>query len=206
MVPTIRTMARGWRPLSDDASIAIEAWRSVSLHPPLVGQLTGSVGKLASDPGPLEFWLLGPFVHLDPTQGALLGSALLCAAVLSVALYVLVKTAGIWSGVVFSLCVADLAVTSPTPFVDPVWNSSFGLFWFLAFLAVAVAVGMGNLRYLALLVFIGSVTVDAHLMYLPSCCVVLAATAISGFLLERRGPTAGRSGPASSSRSAGSLR
>ena len=44
---------------------------------------------------------------------------------------------------------------------------------------------MGNLRYLALLVFIGSVTVDAHLMYLPSCGIVLAATAISGFLLGR---------------------
>jgi hypothetical protein len=105
--------------------------------------------------------------------------------VLSLALYVLVRTAGIWPGVVFSLCVADLALTSPTPFVDPVWNSAFGLFWFLAFLGVAFAVGMGNLRYLALLVFIGSVTVDSHLMYLPSCGVVLAATAVSGFLLGR---------------------
>ena len=147
--------------------------------------LTGAVGKLASDPGPLELWLLGPFVHLDPGQGVLLGSAVLSAAVLSLSLYVLVKTAGIWSGVVFSLCVADLALTSPTPFVDPVWNSAFGFFWFLAFLGVAVAVGMGNLRYLALLVFIGSVTVDAHLMYLPSCGIVLAATAVSGFLLGR---------------------
>jgi hypothetical protein len=185
MVPAIRTMARGWRPLSDDAGIAIGAWRSISLHPPLVGVLTVAVGKQAADPGPLELWLLGPFVHVDPGQGALLGSAVLCAAVLSVALYVLVKTAGIWSGVVFSLCVADLALTSPTPFVDPVWNSSFGLFWFLAFLGIAFAVGLGNLQYLALLVFIGSVTIDAHLMYLPSCCVILAATAISGFLLGR---------------------
>jgi len=178
-------MARGWRPLSDDANIAIGAWHSLSLHPPLVGVLTGAIGKLASDPGPLELWLLSPFVHLDPGQGALLGSAVLCAAVLSLTLYVLVKTAGIWSGVLFSLCVADLALTSPTPFVDPVWNSAFGLFWFLAFLGVAFAVGMGNLRYLALLVFIGSVTVDAHLMYLPSCVVILAATAVSGFLLGR---------------------
>ncbi len=185
MVPTIRTMARGWRPLADDANIAIGAWRSLSLHPPLVGVLTGSIGKLASDPGPLELWLLGPFVHLDPGQGALLGSAVLCAAVLSLTLYVLVKTAGVWSGVVFSLCVADLALTSPTVFVDPVWNSAFGLFWFLAFLGVAFAVGMGNLSYLALLVFIGSVTVDSHLMYLPSCGAILAATAVSGFLLGR---------------------
>jgi hypothetical protein len=185
LVPTVRTMARGWRPLSDDANIAIGAWRSLSLHPPLIGVLTQATGKLASNPGPLELWLLGPFVHLDPGQGALLGSAVLCAAVLSLTLYVLVKTAGVWSGVVFSLCVADLALVSPTPFVDPVWNSDFGFFWFLAFLGVAFAIGMGNLRYLALLVFIGSVTVDAHLMYLPSCGIVLVATAVSGFLLGR---------------------
>jgi len=185
LVPAIVTMARGWRPLADDANIAIGAWRSLSLHPPLVGVLTGAVGKLASDPGPLELWLLGPFVHLDPGQGALLGSAVLCAAALSLTLHVLVKNAGIWSGVVFSLCVADLALISPTPFVDPVWNSDFGFFWFLAFLGVAFVVGMGNVRYLALLVFIGSVTVDAHLMYLPSCGVVLVATAVSGFMLGR---------------------
>ena len=185
MVPAIRTMALGWRPLSDDANIAIGAWRSLSLHPPLVGVLTGAIGKLASDPGPLELWLLGPFVHLDPGQGALLGSALLCAAVLSLTLYVLVKTAGIWSGVVFSLCVADLAVDLAHAIRRPGLEHAFGLFWFLSFLGVAFAVGMGNLRYLALLVFIGSVTVDSHLMYLPSCVVVLAATAVSGYLLGR---------------------
>jgi hypothetical protein len=186
LVPTIRTMARGWRPLADDANIAIGAWRSLSLHPPLIGVGTEATGKLASYPGPLELWLLGPFVHLDPGQGVLLGSAVLCAAVLSLTLYVLQKTAGVWSGVVFSLCVADLALVSPTPFVDPVWNSDFGFFWFLAFLGLAFAVGMGNLRYLALLVFIGSVAVDSHIMYLPSCGIVLVATAVSGFLLGRQ--------------------
>ena len=185
MVPTIRTMARGWRPLSDDANIAIGAWRSLSLHPPLVGVLTDATGQLASYPGPLELWLLGPFVHLDPGQGALLGSAVLCAAVLSVAVAVLAKSAGVWAGVVFSLCIADLALVMPTPFVDPVWNPDFGFFWFLAFLGVAFAVGMGNLRYLALLVFIGSVTVDSHLMYLPSIVVVAVLVVISGFLLRR---------------------
>jgi hypothetical protein len=40
VVPTLRSMAQGWRPHGDDAGIAIWAWRSLTLHPPLVGQLT----------------------------------------------------------------------------------------------------------------------------------------------------------------------
>ena len=186
LVPAIRTMSRGWRPVSDDAAIAIRAWATFSLHPPLVGQFTGATASQnTADPGPLEFWLLGPFVHLDHGQGALLGSALLCAAILSITLYVLQKTTGTWAAVIFSLVVADLAVTSPTPFVDPVWNLSFAFFWFLAFMGVALAVAQGNLRFLALLVFIASVTVDSHLLFLPSTACVLIAAPLCGWFFRK---------------------
>ena len=186
LVPTIRSIARGWRPLSDDAGIAIQAWRVLSLHPPLLGASTAATAvKNASDPGPLEFWLLSPFVHLDPAQGLLVGSALLCAAILSVTLVLLYREVGPLASVLFSLGVADLAITSPTPFLDPAWNPSFGFFWFLAFLGVAFVVGTGNLRFLALLVFIGSVTIDSHLMYLPSVALVLVATGVTGWFVRR---------------------
>ena len=143
-----------------------------SLHAPLVGQATGAATgtggvQTTGDPGPLEFWLLAPFVHLDPGQGVLIGSVLLCGAALSFGLYVLQKSAGPWAAVVLALVVADLAIVSPLPFTDPVWNSDFASFWFLSFLAVAFAVGLGNLRYLPFLVFIGSVTIDSHLLFLP---------------------------------------
>jgi hypothetical protein len=184
--------------LGDDASIAIQAWHSLSLHPPLIGQLTGATGQLTSagaitgatgmqvsNPGPLEFWLLGPFVHLDPGQGVLLGSAILCAVILSVTLEILWRSTGAWPTVIFSLVIADLAITSPTPFLDPVWNSSFGFFWFTAFLGIAFVVGLGNLRYFPLLLFVGSVTVDSHLLYLPSVGFILVATAICGLLNKK---------------------
>ncbi len=115
----------------------------------------------------------------------LLGSTLLCAAILSVALVLLYREAGAWAAILFSLGVADLALTSPTPFVDPAWNPSFGFFWFLAFLGVAFVVGLGNLRYLAVLIFIGSVTIDSHLMYLPSVGLVLLAAGITGWFVKR---------------------
>ena len=132
LVPAIRSMARGWRPLSDDATIAIGAWRSLSLHPPLIGQITSAAGGAnASDPGPLEYWLLAPFAHLDPGQGVLLGSAILCAVILSITLHILWKNVGTSATIIFSLVIADLAITSPTPFLDPVWNNAFGFFWFI---------------------------------------------------------------------------
>jgi hypothetical protein len=190
LVPTLRTMIRGWRPVGDDASIALQAWNTFSLHAPLVGQATGAAAGSAgvqttSDPGPLEFWLLAPFVHLDPGQGALIGSALLCAAALSFGVYALQKSAGPWAAVVLALVVADLAIVSPLPFTDPVWNSDFASFWFLSFLAVAFAVGLGNLRYLPFLVFIGSVTIDSHLLFLPSTALILIAVVVCGLLLRR---------------------
>ncbi len=192
LVPTLRTMARGWRPVGDDASIALQAWNTFSLHAPLVGQGTGAASgaggvQTTGDPGPLGFWLLAPFVHIDPGQGALMGAALLCGAALSLGLYVLQKSAGPWAAVVFALVVADLAIVSPFPFVDPLWNSSFAFFWFLSFLAVAFAVGLGNLRYLPLLVFIGSVTIDSHLLFLPSAALTLIAAVVCGLLLKRPG-------------------
>lgn len=60
LVPTIRSMARGWRPLGDDAAIGIGAWRALTLHPPLLGTATAITGgkiTSVSDPGPLKFWL-----------------------------------------------------------------------------------------------------------------------------------------------------
>ncbi len=189
----IKNMARGWRPLGDDAATAIGAWRSLSLHPPLLGHLTSATGGVgigaggvnASDPGPLEFWLLGPFAHLDPGQGVLIGSALLCALILSVTLEVLWRTSGTWATVIFTLVMVDIAIVSPTPFVDPVWNNSFGFFWFAAFLGTAFAVGKGNVRYFPLLLFIGSVAVDSNLEYLPTVALLLVATGLCGWFIRR---------------------
>jgi hypothetical protein len=183
LAPMVRALARGWRPLADDATIAIGAWRALTLHPPLLGQLTSAagVGKLASDPGPLEYWVLGPFVHLDPGQGVLIGSAVLCALVLSVAIEVLWRTSGTWAAVLFTFVMVDMAIVSPTPFLDPVWNNSFAFFWFAAFLGVAFTVGRGYLRYFPLLIFIGSVAVDSNLMYLPAIGLLLVAALVVGW-------------------------
>jgi hypothetical protein len=186
LAPMIRSMARGWRPLGDDATIAIGAWRALSLHPPLLGQLTSATGgSNANDPGPLEYWLLGPFTHLDPGQGVLVGSAILCALILTVTIEVLWRTRGAWAAILYTFVMVDMAIISPTPFVDPVWNNSFGFFWFAAFLGLAFTVGRGNLRYLPLLLFVGSVAVDSNLLFLPTIGLLLLATTLLGWFTRR---------------------
>jgi hypothetical protein len=186
LAPMIRNMARGWRPLGDDATIAIGAWRALSLHPPLLGQLTSATGGTnASDPGPLEYWLLGPFTPLDAGQGVLIGSAVLCALVLTVTIELLWRTSGPLASVIFTFVICDMAIVSPTPFVDPVWNNSFGFFWFLGFLGVAFTVGRGHLRLVPLLLFMGSVAIDSNLLYLPTIALLLAMATLTGWLLRR---------------------
>jgi hypothetical protein len=60
-----------------------------------------------------------------------------------------------WAAVLFTFVIVDMAIVSPTVFVDPVWNNSFGFFWFAAFLGLAFTVGRGNLAYVPLLFFMG---------------------------------------------------
>ena len=85
---------------------------------------------------------------------------MLCALVLTVTIEVLWRTSGVSAAVIFTFVVVNMAIVSPTPFVDPVWNNSFGFFWFIGFLGVAFAVGRGHLRLVPFLFFLGSVAID----------------------------------------------
>ncbi len=110
---------------------------------------------------------------------------MLCALVLTVTIEVLWRTSGVSAAVIFTFVVVNMAIVSPTPFVDPVWNNSFGFFWFIGFLGVAFAVGRGHLRLVPFLFFLGSVAIDSNLLYLPTIALLLAMATITGWLLRR---------------------
>ncbi len=91
LIPTAMEMARGWRPLLDDATISARSYEVLSLHSPLPGQFSQasfshgstSASHLIFSPGPLQYWLLALLVHLDPIQGALWAAALWSGAILA---------------------------------------------------------------------------------------------------------------------------
>src|SRR5258707_9863543 len=72
-----RSVATGWRPVSDNAAIALRSWDVLTAHAPLVGQATRLAGGVY-DLGPLQYWLLTLPVHVDPLHGVLWGAALWC--------------------------------------------------------------------------------------------------------------------------------
>ena len=89
LIPTIVQIHRGWRAVSDDATISLEAWAVFSAHSPVVGQYSSASihgHPPLYDPGPLLFWLLAVPVRVDPAHGSLWGAALAIGAVLSIAI------------------------------------------------------------------------------------------------------------------------
>lgn len=168
LVPVLLKVARGWRPLDDDAVIALRSWAVFSAHPPLLGvySTATSAGRhVVYDPGPLLFWLLALPVHLDPAHGVLWGAGLLTAVILSVAAEAAWSVVG-WLGVaVVAFTVADVGRLIPTIFDNVVWNAYFGLMFFFASAVLAFAVAAGRLGWWPVLVLSTSVAAQSHLFF-----------------------------------------
>lgn len=189
LVPSILVLARGWTPLGDYAAIELRAYRTFSLHPPLVGMYstaTSSVGHTVSDPGPLSFWLLAGPVRADPAHGLIWGSALLWGLALSLAIEAL-WASGIRLGcAVAPLAVADLLWVAPSVLENLAWNAYLPLPFLLAAACLAFLVVKGHFGWWPVLVFVASVAGQTHLLYLiPSLALALAAPVI-GVLVAGR--------------------
>ncbi|HXW38122.1 MAG TPA: hypothetical protein VEJ44_00395, partial [Acidimicrobiales bacterium] len=188
LVPAVIEMAEGWRPTRDDAMITIGAAQVFSAKFPLVG-----VWSLASqgthhaffDPGPLLFWLLAVPVRLDPAQGAVWGSALVCGAALSLAAEALWSVVG-WPGpVAVELVVADLSwQTHIFSHVD--WNPYFGLVFLVATVAVGWAVAVGRFGWWPVTVFLASVSAQCHLVDTLTAVALVGAVPCVAYALGYR--------------------
>jgi hypothetical protein len=182
LVPTIMELARGWRPVRDDAMVSIGAYRVFSSHSPTLGVWSqGSQGLRHAffDLGPLMFWLLAVPVRIDPNQGAKWGAAIVCGAALSLAVEALWATKGWPASLVFALVVADVGWQTQL-FTDLVWNPHFGLVFMMAAVALGWAVAAGRFGWWPVLVFVASVSAQCHLLYvIPSVSIAVLAPFIA---------------------------
>ena len=158
---------RGWLPYGDDAVISWRAADVLSTHGPLVGQITldQSPGHTAFDLGPLLYWLLTVPVHLDPAHGTLWGAALWCAAAAGVTVTAGRVVGGPMGALAAGAVFPVLALALPDMPLDPAWNPSIGLCWYVAMAACAVAVGSGRRRWLPALVAAASIAAQCHLSF-----------------------------------------
>jgi hypothetical protein len=188
LVGAIAESVHGYRPTSDDAVIALRSWDVLTAHGPLVGQYSNATVAAAHatfDPGPLLYWFLTLPVHLDHAQGALWGAAVLCMAGVALAIEAAWATRGWVGGVAVVAAVLLVVAAQPGVVLDPVWNPSVGLIWYLATAATAWATASGHLRFLPALVLAGSFAAQAHLMFALAAIVAVVIAAAMGALWPR---------------------
>lgn len=168
-----------WLPSGDDALIGLRARDAFSAERALIGQPSTShlyaddVG--AHHPGPIEFfWLAIPVRVLGASAGMLVGIALVNAASVLVALWVVLRRAGpgvaAWSAVVLSgaLWAQGTALLS-----DPI-SSSAGSIPLLALAAVAWAVADGDVRLVPLGALLASWVLQQHLAIVGPAAALVA--------------------------------
>jgi hypothetical protein len=169
----------GWRPLADDASIALRSWDALTRYGPLVGQ-PSKLAHGAFDLGPLEYWLLALPVHLDPGHGALWGATLWCMLACSLTIEAAWSTARGIGALFAGLTVLAVVLWVPEVTTEPLWNPWFGLMFFVAAFAAGWAVMCGRRGWWPVLVITASIAAQAHLEYaLAAGALVLVAFVIS---------------------------
>jgi hypothetical protein len=182
-VPLIVVLSKGWVATADDAAIAIRSHQVLTLHPPLVGLASNAAvgsGQYLHDPGPLLFWLLAIPVRIDPTHGPLWGAALLGGVALSVAIEAAWSTRR-WLGcVLIAFAAVDYLWLVPLVFENLIWNAYFPIPFLIATVVLAWVVGSGSIGWWPVLVFVGSVAAQTHLIYtIPTAVLVLSAPLVA---------------------------
>jgi hypothetical protein len=170
-----RLIRHGWRPVGDEAAIALRSWNQLTAHGPLVGQAT-RLAHGVFDPGPLEYWLLAIPVHLDTVHGVLWGALICCLVACSLAVEAAWSVLGPAGGLCASGFIVGLVLWMPVIAVPPSWNPWFGLVFFIAALAAAWAVMSGHRGWWPALVISASIAAQSHLMFtVPSGALAILA-------------------------------
>lgn len=175
----LSAVRHGWRPISDNAGIAIRSWDVLTSYGPLLGQ-PSRLARGVYDPGPLQYWLLTVPTHLDPRTGVLWGAALWCIVACSLAIEAARSAAGPAGGLLAGGTLLAALLWIPGITRQPVWNPWFGLMFFLAALAAAWAVMSGHRGWWPVLMICASVAAQGHLMYAMASGALVLVALIAG--------------------------
>ena len=181
-----RLIRNGWRPVGDEAAIALRSWNSLTAHGPMVGQAT-RLAHGVFDPGPLEYWLLAIPVHLDTVHGVLWGAVICCLVACSLAVEAAWSVLGAAGGLCASGLIVGLVVWMPDIALTPSWNPWFGMTFFIAALAAAWAVMSGHRSWWPALVISASIAAQAHLMFTVPAAALAVLALIVGLADTVRG-------------------
>lgn len=197
-----------WFPILDLAMTELRVRDVGTAETPLIG-LPGRIGVFAqrqgSHPGPLSFWMLAPGYRLaGATAWAMeVGSVLIHAVAVALALVAAHRRGG--ARVVLGLAVV-LAVLmrgyGPGILTEP-WNPYLPLLWWVVMLVAVWSVLDGDLVFLPVATFAGTVCAQTHAPYV-GLVGGMGALAVAGALWSTR--SAGSHDPPAGSSRTGSRR
>ena len=178
-------MAKGWRPLFDNAQTAYRAYHVFGTNSPLVGHLVyGSFRAYA--PGPLEYWLLAIPVRLDAGHGALWGGIVVAIGAIALAIEAGWATAGEVGGFLATALILMLLIMQPTVSVDVVysaWLAAIGLF---PTIFASWATAMGKIRWWPVAILGASLVAQCEEVFLlPALAAPAVAILIGWWFLSR---------------------
>ena len=181
-------LARGWRPVYDNAGLSLRSWEVLGGHPPLVGhQMAVSVGGHAVfGPGPLQNWILAVPVRIDPAQGALWGGALAVVVAIALAVEASWATGGWPAGATAAGAFLVFALVRPELVLDVVWNVWFALLFLVTTFCTAAAVATGRLRWWPVCVAAASVVVQCQVAFAPPAVALVVVAPLVGLAVRRR--------------------
>jgi hypothetical protein len=172
----------GWQPVGDEGAIAVRSYDTLSSNPPLLGAsttLSVAAGDAVSHPGPLQFWLLAPFVQVFGPQGVLIGTSLINMAWVVAIVAVAWRQAGPWFTLLSATFVAVLASALGGQMLrDPYnpWTAVLPMV-LCAFLCWSAISGV---RWgLPALVAVASVAAQAHVSFLLVAVALVVAAMVA---------------------------
>ncbi len=178
-------LRQGFRPSGDNALIGLRVHDVLEGRLPLVGQpSTGEnfgSGVESSHPGPIEFYLLAPFVALlGPTAGLVLGAAAINAAALVGVGWTAFRRGGMPLMLIAVGGVTLLTRSLGGNFLhDPV-SSNVGAFTALMVLFASWSIIAGDLRTTPVFVLAGTFALQDHLSFLGTGAPVIGVALIIG--------------------------
>lgn len=184
-------LQQGWRPSGDNALIGLRVRDVLDGRFPLVGQpSTGEnfgSGVESSHPGPIEFYVIAPFVLLlGPVVGLALGAGAINAAALASVGWLAFRRGGLPLQLIAAFVVVLLARSLGGNFLhDPV-SSNVGALMALALMFASWSIIAGDLRVAPLFVAVGTFALQDHLSFLGTGApLVLVALGLGAWWARR---------------------
>ena len=169
VVATVRAVARGWVPLSDDAYFSIRATDVFSRQIPLVGMATSAslnAKQHLNHPGPILFDVLAVPVRLfGSTAGVAVGIGIINTLAIAGACWVSYRRGGVLLVIPAALVACGLTWTMGSELLFDPWQPHALLLPFLGFLFLAWGLAEGDLLLLPIGVGVGTFLVQTHVSY-----------------------------------------